>query len=186
MFDKVPWIIGPVPIFLTVLCAYIYGKTIARKKVITSERLSAALLLPVGLFSILTQLFFAKYDFVYLLIINQMASSITCLLLSRLANSVSNNWLPRPKTKESFTGLFKATTISGMIFLSIDAAFIFIPHPNKCTIAKCYVLEAAIGAKTSIFSTVYSGSFLGSIFLFVAVAMSVEIIRKLFSISSAG
>lgn len=74
-FPAAPWVIGPVPIILTVWAAYACGIAVVKQRPTTGEAFLAAFLLPGGLTSIACQLFLSHRNFTALLIGNQFVSS---------------------------------------------------------------------------------------------------------------
>ena len=179
---NLPWMIGPAPIIATVWSAFFCARAILLRTGINGGGFVFAILLPVGIIAFLTQQYFYTFNWFYLLIANQLLAALSCFILLKLANYLRKDGFKLPKKNLEVADYMKMIATFGGVVVFIDILFLLIPVREKCGIAKCFVVEAAIGSKDEIFSTIYFGSLICSLFLLVAFVAFFEIMRKLHQI----
>ena len=75
-FLALPWVIGPIPIAITVWAAYQCGIAVAKQRPTSGEAFVAALMFPIGVIAIVYQLFLSDRNFNVMLIASQLMASI--------------------------------------------------------------------------------------------------------------
>ncbi|WP_085779436.1 hypothetical protein [Rhizobium sp. NXC14] len=151
-FPAAPWVIGPVPIILTVWAAYACGIAVVKQRPTTGEAFLAAFLLPGGLTSIACQLFLSQRNFTALLIGNQFVSSAFFFIVMHASGMRAT---PDLTSKETLQRAVKSFVILLTSYIVSNLLFWLFPGSDRCTIAKCSVYEWALGRKDHIFSRLY-------------------------------
>ena len=162
-FLALPWVIGPVPIVLTVWAAYACGIAVVQQRPTSGKAFFGALFLPSGLTAIACELFGSHRNFTALSICDQIAASVCFFTIMHASGfrrvSVANR---TPKETWSQARQFVILLSSYMFFNLILWWF---PGPDKCTIAKCFVYEWALGRIDHIFAKLYLATLFGVILL---------------------
>jgi hypothetical protein len=164
-FLGLPWAIGPIPIVATMWAAYVCSTAIAKKGGMSGEVFFAALLLPTGLIATACQLFLSDLNFIMLLISIQILSSVCFFALTGASKGPLLGERDKSKSHESaytspiYVISFAIICVAFNYLISMDSA------NNRCTIAKCFILELFFGGKEHVFSRLYLYGSLGSIIL---------------------
>lgn len=161
-FLALPWVVGPVPIILTVWAAYACGKAVVKQRPTTGEAFAGALLLPGGLTSIGSQLFLSQNNFTAVLICNQIISSVCFLIIMRVSGFRRASFLSSKSTSPAELKRFVILVVSYILFNMIIWWF---PGANRCTIAKCFVYELALGRIDQFFAKMYPETLFGALML---------------------
>ncbi|MBM7046389.1 hypothetical protein [Rhizobium lusitanum] len=168
IIPNLPWIIGPVPILLTLWSIYDYASALRNREVAAGAHVAAAYLLPVGIVSLLAQLLFSQNILPLILVSSQILSAIIAVSLILYLNySSSGSAFLRKKTSSVTYGFEYITMASLVIVFIINIMIVYSDPLSPCTIGKCYVLEYTFGSKSDIFSNVYMIGVVGAFFLSV-------------------
>ncbi|WP_126910536.1 hypothetical protein [Rhizobium chutanense] len=157
-----PWVIGPVPIILTVWAAYACGIAVAKQRPTSGEAFLGALFLPSGLIAIGCQLVLSHRNFTALLICGQIAASVCFLTIMHVSGFRRVPSANRAPKEASQARLFMILLASYMFF---NLVLWFFPGADKCTIAKCFVYEWALGRIDHIFAKLYLETLFGALLL---------------------
>nr|KZA98931.1 hypothetical protein A4A59_25610 [Rhizobium leguminosarum] len=161
-FLSLPWVIGPVPIVATIWAAYTCGIVVAKKTGDNGKAFMAALLLPSGLVSVAQQLFLSDRNFAVLLISSQIVSSAFFLFILNISKSPGASQVNLGERPPTFSRQFMILSVSYILFNVILSIF---PGPDRCTIAKCFVMEWVLGRIDHVFSRLYLETMFGTILL---------------------
>lgn len=161
---SLPWVIGPIPILATVWAAYISGASVAKKGGASGEAFVAALLLPSGLIAIACQLFLSDRNFFILLISSQIVAS-GCFLLIIVVSKSPTVGATKAKHVEGTPNLFKIFCISSVSYILFNMFLWIFPGSNRCSIAKCFAFEWALGRIDHVFSRLYLETAFGAFLL---------------------
>ncbi|NEJ22975.1 hypothetical protein GR247_22750 [Rhizobium leguminosarum] len=163
-FLTLPWVIGPLPIVVTVWAAYACGIAVAKKMPTSGEAFLGALLLPSGLSATVCQLVLSNQNITILLIGSQIISSLCWFIMMhfsgfRLPPNLETSREKYPGPLKLFVILVSACIIFNVVFLWI------VPGSGRCTIGKCFVYEWALGRKDHVFAGLYLGISFGALVL---------------------
>ncbi|NTI78405.1 hypothetical protein [Rhizobium rhizogenes] len=163
---NLPWIIGPVPILATIWSAYDYSKAILRREMTGGAHIASALLLPLGVISLLLHLFFSSHGFIVLSIFTQVSTAISYFILIYILNYIS---IGRFFYKKYFFGAYvsvKSCAVCIAILIALNVASYLTDDGSACTIGKCFAIEYIFGVKMEMFSRLYLNGIVGSFFAF--------------------
>jgi len=161
-FLNLPWVIGPIPIVITVWAAYACGVAVAKQRPTSGEAFLAALMFPIGLIAIVYQLFLSDRNMNVLLITSQLMASI-CFFIIMYASG----WRRRtesPDGKESPI-VMKYFAMLVVTFVLYNIFILNFQGEDRCTIAKCFVLEWSLGRIDRAFSRLYLEGAFGALIL---------------------
>jgi hypothetical protein len=125
----------------------------------------SALLLPVGLFCIIAQLFFSSYNLSILLFSVQIISGSICVVIVFSINFFSTGNVFVGKKTFKKCDYYKVYYISVLVLLIVNIPSLMFDVRSACTIAKCIAIEYVVGSKSGVFSTLYLFSVVGSFFV---------------------
>ena len=164
-FLSLPWVIGPIPIVLTVWAAYACGIAVSKKTPNSGAAFLGALFLPSGLTATACQLILSNKNFTILLISSQIISSL-CFLFIMFASGLRKEPVANRKTSEERSPRFqKHFVILASAYIIFNVVLWKFPGSDRCTIVKCFVLEWALGSKDHIFSRLYLATAFGTLML---------------------
>lgn len=167
-FLALPWVIGPVPIMVTVLAAYACGIAVVNQRPTTWEAFAAAFLLPCGFIAIACQLFLSHLNFTVLLIGNQIISS-ACFFIIMHASGMRA--APDLSSKETSQKALRCFMIFPPAYIVYNLILWWFPGADRCTIAKCFVYEWALGRIDHIFAKLYLETLFGAFLLVVILSV---------------
>jgi len=163
---ELPWIIGPVPILVTLWSFYDYATALRYREVAGGTHIAAAYLLPVGTISVIAQLLFSANSFSFVLVSSQLLSAVLAIYLLLFLNYISTGSIFLKKLSDARENKFGQFTIISLIIVIFTDVIGIKSHPlSACTIGKCYIIEYAFGSNTEIFSGLYLLGVLGAFFL---------------------
>ena len=164
-FLSLPWVIGPIPIVVTVWAAYACGIAVATKTPTSGEAFLGALLLPSGLTAAACQLILSNQNFSVLLIGGQVFSSLCWFLIMHVSG-----FRPAPNanmetSSEKYPGPLKLFAILVPAYITFNVVIWIFPGSDRCTIGKCFAYEWALGRKADVFARLYLGISFGALVL---------------------
>jgi hypothetical protein len=142
-------------------------------------RFAAALVFPVGITTLASQIFISDYNQLVLLVVNQALASAFCFVFSLAANNRRGDGLTNQKDIKKNRQLYQSLVIFLFVYVGVNTAIILIPSSNSCSIAKCFVLEVAFGRRDQIFSILYMVNILESFFLVVLISVCSQLYGNL-------
>ncbi len=163
---NLPWIIGPLPILLTLWSVYDYVSAFLRREMAGGARIASALLLPLGAICFLFQLGLSNYSFIVLSISAQI---LTAILFGALIYALNYRSIGRFIIKEHAIGLgnsLKGGGVCLLILVFINSLSYLFGDGSPCTIGKCFAIEYVVGTKADVFSGLYLTGIIGSFFSF--------------------
>ncbi|MBY5463010.1 hypothetical protein BAE36_16765 [Rhizobium leguminosarum bv. trifolii] len=159
---NLPWVIGPIPIVITVWAAYACGIAVAKQRPTSGEAFLAALMFPIGLIAIVYQLFLSDRNLNVALITSQLMGSIFFLIIMHASGwrriTESHDGKESPIVMRYFTMLV-------FVFVLYNTFILNFRGDDHCTIAKCFVLEWGLGRIDQPFSRLYLGGAFGALIL---------------------
>jgi len=177
-FLSLPWVIGPIPIAATIWAAYAYFRSIVWEHGSSGEASFAVLLLPTGLTAIACQLFLSELSFTVLLISGQFVSSLCFFLLLIASRSSRPIGISNFKSERTALVVLKNVAVLAVIYTALNVIVFIFPGSNKCSIAKCFVLEWMLGRVDHVFSRLYPETTLGAMFLIGIISQTFELLSK--------
>lgn len=164
-FLALPWVIGPIPIVVSVWAAYACGIAVASKTPTSGEAFLGALLLPSGLTATACQLILSNQNFTILLIGSQIISSL-CWFIIMHASGFRLAPVENPeKSSEKYLGPLKTFVVLMSAYIIFNVILWIFPGSDRCTIGKCFAYEWAMGRKDDVFSRLYLEISFGSLLL---------------------
>lgn len=178
-FLSLPWVIGPIPIVATAWAAYVCVINVAKKRGDSGKAFMGALLLSSGLTSIVQQLFVSDQNFAVLLISSQIVSSGFFLFIMKA--SQSPGWIgpSQAKVGERPPTFSKEFVILSVSYILLNVIISIFPGPDRCTIAKCFVMEWAFGRIDHVFSRLYLETTFGTILLAGIISHLFRLFKKI-------
>lgn len=174
-----PWVVGPVPVVVTIWAAYVTATALIHRREMTGGRFIAAFLFPLGLIAAISLIFLPRYDLGIVLIVGQVATAI-CFIATYVLEKTLRGDPPSMPTEESNLQNMLWTLYIAVIVYSIYYIFVFKgPIFGACSIAKCYILELLFGGKVYSFSVLYSVNFVGSLILVGVISILLKVILKM-------
>lgn len=164
-FLTLPWVIGPIPIVVTVWAAYACGIAIAQKTWMSGDAFLGALLLPSGLTATGCQLILSNQNFTILLIGSQIISSLCFIIIMHISGFRLAPVASFETYSEKYPGPLKLFVILVSAYIIFNVVLWIFPGSDRCTIGKCFVYEWALGRKDYVFSRLYLGISFGSLVL---------------------
>ncbi|MDR9813763.1 hypothetical protein [Rhizobium hidalgonense] len=164
-FLALPWVIGPIPIVVSVWAAYACGIAVATKTPTSGEAFLGALLLPSGLTATACQLILSNQNFTILLIGSQIISSL-CWFIIMHASGFRLAPVENPEnSSEKYPGPLKTFVVLVSAYIIFNVILWMFPGSDRCTIGKCFAYEWALGRKDDVFSRLYLEISFGSLLL---------------------
>lgn len=163
-FLALPWVIGPIPIVVTVWAAYACGIAIAKKMPTSGEAFLGAILLPSGLTASACQLILSNQNTTILLIGSQIISSL-CFFIIMHASGFRLTPVANLKTPNESPILLKSFVILLSAYIIFNVILWKFPGSDRCTIGKCFVYEWVLGRKDHVFAVLYLGISSGALML---------------------
>lgn len=160
-FLSLPWVIGPIPIVITVWAAYACGIAVAKQRPTSGEAFVAALMLPIGLIASVCQLFFSDRNLNIMLIISQLIASF-CFFIIMYAGGWRRSTVRSESEDCVIIKYFVIIVCSYVLFNIFIWSF---RGADRCTMAKCFVLEWGLGRIDHVFVMVYLEGAFGGLML---------------------
>lgn len=165
-FLALPWVIGPIPIVVTVWAAYACGIAVATKTPTSGEAFLGALLLPSGLSATACQLVLSNQNIAILLIGSQIISSLCWFIVMHVSGFRFKPVANLETSNESPPGSLRFFVIGVSTYIIFNVVFLWVvPGSGRCTIGKCFVYEWVLGRKDHVFAGLYLGSSFGALML---------------------
>ncbi|MGR9406275.1 hypothetical protein ACU8MI_06955 [Rhizobium leguminosarum] len=181
-FVTLPWVIGPIPIVVTVWAAYACGIAIAQKTWTSGEAFLGALLLPSGLTAAACQLIFLNQNITILLIGSQIISSLCSFIVMHASGFRLTPVANLETSSEKYPGPLKLFIILVSGYIIFNVAFLWVvPGSGRCTIGKCFAYEWALGRKDHVFAGLYLGISFGSLVLIGIFAFLIRAFLKFYA-----
>lgn len=170
-----PWVIGPLPLVATIWTAYGYIKGLIYKRMNDGARILCSFLLPIGVFSLLGELVFLKYNIHLLIVSFQILSGLSCYGMLLLANYVVSGSIFSTDYKVvnrnvdvdlrdvQFKAIKMIIVCSGII-VALDYFVFGFDLNSKCT-GRCRGGEVLLGQNTHVFANLYISSLFGSLLI---------------------
>lgn len=174
-----PWVVGPVPVVVTIWSAYVTATALIHRREMTGGRFIAAFLFPLGPIAAISLMFLPRYDLGIVLTVGQVATAI-CFIATYGLEKMLRGDRPSIPTDEMTLQNMLWTLYLAVIVYSIYCLVVFNgPIFGACSIAKCYVLEFLFGGKAYLFSVLYSVNFVGSLILVGIISILLQVILKM-------
>ncbi|MBY5318805.1 hypothetical protein ACC713_06525 [Rhizobium johnstonii] len=158
---SLPWVIGPIPIVITVWAAYECGVAVAKQRATSGEAFVAALMLPIGLIAIVCQLFLSDRNLNIMLITCQFIASFCFFIVMH-----ASGWRRIFVRSESESNVIMKYFVIGVCAYVLFNVFILVFHgADRCTVGKCFILEWGLGRIDHIFVRLYLGGAFGALML---------------------
>lgn len=154
---NLPWVIGPLPIALTVWSACVCCVAILYRGQINGAKCSSAILFPAGLCSIVSELFLQNYNIVVLSLASQFTSCALFFIFLFTSTSISGRRarLAKSLSATGYKFCLKNILIFSSSYLGLNLCLLLIPTSNKCSTGKCFVLEFMFGKRDHVFAKLY-------------------------------
>lgn len=175
--NSVPWVVGPVPIVVTIWSAYVTTTALVHRREMTGERFVAAYLFPLGIIAAISLMFLQKYDLRFIILMGQVATAACFVGIFTMEKKLRGD--PPLIPMEEFN---LNNELWNLYFVSLVYVFYWVivfsfPVANACTLSKCYFIELMLGEKSYKFSVIYTVNFVGSLILVAISAISVRTLR---------
>ncbi len=164
-FLALPWVIGPIPIVVTVWAAYACGIAVATKTPTSGEAFLGALLLPSGLTATACQLVLSNQNIAILLIGSQIISSLCWFIVMHVSGFRFTPVVNLETSSESPPGSLRLFVISVPAYIIFNVVVWTFTGSDRCTIGKCSAYEWALGRKDHVFAGLYLGISFGALVL---------------------
>lgn len=173
-----PWVVGPIPILITIFSAYVCGRMLARREVTSGGTFAAELFLCVGVISLVVHLLSDMDHLKISIFITQLLSTISCVTLALFINKIGHGIPDFPKQHESSEKSSLQVLIFFAVFVIMNTIIFYIPIYNKCVSAKCSASEFIFGSISHVFTWVYLFGFCGSLALVGVVGGLIQVSKK--------
>ncbi|MBY5406301.1 hypothetical protein [Rhizobium leguminosarum] len=164
-FLALPWVIGPIPIVVTVWAAYACGIAVATKTPTSGDAFLGALLLPSGLTAIACQLVLSNQNIAILLVGSQIISSLCWFIVMHVSGFRFTPIANLETSNESHPGSLRFFVISLSSYIIVNVVVWKFTGSDRCNIGKCFVYEWALGRKDRVFAGLYLGISFGALVL---------------------
>lgn len=174
MVPALPWSVGPLPIALTAWSAYVCGEAFFLRKPVANAVWLGVFLLPAGICASIAQSLFNTVNQLLLLIVIQLTSAITSMLIVSIVNR-RHGIIEKQKVHVDRHGATIAVVAFSIVLFFINTAMVIILYSaGSCDIAKCKLIEMAVGERNAVFGFLYMASIPGSIITWLILTVAVN------------
>ncbi|MBB3660957.1 magnesium-transporting ATPase (P-type) [Rhizobium sp. BK650] len=177
---SLPWVVGPVPIVVTIWSAFTTAAALVRRREMTGGRFASAFLFPLGAIAAVSLTFLPRYDLRVVSVAGQLTTTLFFIAIYIAEKTRRGDPLLAPMEEQiNLRNMFWTLYFIIIIYITYVIIIFSFPISEACSIGRCYILELLFGGKIYSFSVLYFVNSVGSMFLSCIIVIISRIIATM-------